>query len=282
MPAEWAPQSGTLMVWPDFESLGDEELLRACRSEVLNISNTIARFQPVTIFTKHRNTAIVKASVSDNVTILGLFASHLWVRDTGPVFIKNAADGSPAGVVLNFNYWGTNLTWQDDQDVAQSILSKWDVPKVTAPFRAEGGAIEVDGEGTLLATESSILNMNRNPGMSRVQLEEGLGRVLGIEKVLWLPGVKGHDITDYHIDGFARFVSPGVVLLGKPAEAAARVLVKAYREAKTILGHATDAKGRRLRVVEIVEPDVRLIPGRRSWTGLRMPRMSTTWWLMEG
>lgn len=268
MPAEWSPHSQTLTVWPDIDSVGDADILNDCRSEVSSISNAIARFEPVTMFTRPQHVAQAKATVSECVTVVGLDASHLWVRDTGPVFVKNPINGRIAGVNLNFNYWGGKLPQVRDKKVASRILSIGgvNIPMFTASFQAEGGAIEVDGEGTLLATESSIINPNRNPGRSKLQLEESLRAALGIEKVLWLPGIKGFEITDFHIDAFARRVRPGVVLLGTSADNAMEVLVKAYREAREILGQAIDAKGRRVCVVEIVEPDIKSIPGRHYGT----------------
>lgn len=101
--------------------------------------------------------------------------------------------------------------------LASQILHDVGIPRTTSWLVTEGGAIEVDGEGTLLITESSIVNPNRNPGKSQNEIGDELRRTLGISKIIWLPGVKGGDITDDHINGLARFVAPGKVVLSRPS-----------------------------------------------------------------
>lgn len=240
-------------MWPDYASILDDEILKTARSEVSAIANAVSRFEPVIMYTRSRNVQEATETVSENVTVRGLDASQLWVRDTGPVFVKNTGDGSSAGLSLNFNYWGGKLLREGDESVATNILSDMETRIIKAPFQAEGGGIEVDGQGTLLATESAILNENRNPGMSREELERYFKTFLGINKTIWLRGVQGYDITDYHIDAFARFISPGVVLLARPPQTAQKVVQEAYRQAKKVLSQATDAKDRRLKVVEVAE-----------------------------
>ncbi|KAF7562894.1 hypothetical protein G7046_g1231 [Stylonectria norvegica] len=262
MPAEWTQHTRTLMIWPDKTSIDDEDILEATRQEVSSIANAIARFEPVTMFTKPSNTIKAQSTVAENVIVVELEASELWVRDSGPVFVHDTTDGSLTGANLNFKYWGGKLPEKGDSDVSEGILSSLGVPQFIAPLQAEGGGIEIDGDGTLLATESAIINPNRNPGMSKEQLGAALQSTLGIEKVIWLPGVKGLEMTDYHIDALARFTSPGNILLSKPGKGALSVCVKAYAEAKEILQEATDAKGRRFIVVDIVEPELALMPGK--------------------
>ena len=119
----------------------------------------------------------------------------------------------------------------------------------------EGGALVVDGDGTLLATESSILNENRNPGLSRSDIEEELCRLLGLEKIIWFPGRKGLDVTDVHADAEVTFVRPGVVVLSRPHHSVPRAWKKVYEEIRDILRNATDAKGRSFEIHLVDEPD---------------------------
>ncbi|KAJ4155082.1 hypothetical protein LMH87_000347 [Akanthomyces muscarius] len=131
-----------------------------------------------------------------------------------------------------------------------------EIPRVCSSLVTEGGSLEVDGEGTLLITESSVLNDNRNPGQSRQDIEAELARTLGIKKFIWIPGRKGLEITDGHIDGIARFMAPGHVLLSRPSELDDSVWTRIYEEAYDVLRNSTDAKGRKLQITEITEADM--------------------------
>ena len=128
----------------------------------------------------------------------------------------------------------------------------------------EGGAIEVDGEGTLIATESSLLNPNRNPGITKAMMEEFFARAFGITKTIWIPGAAGYDITDDHIDGLARFAAPGTVLLSRsyvPGRKDKYGDLDDYNSAMKILNASTDAKGRPFKTFPVYEPDPKEVYG---------------------
>ncbi|KAF7558119.1 hypothetical protein G7Z17_g180 [Cylindrodendrum hubeiense] len=213
------------------------------------------------MYTQPQNVELAQGTVSQNVTVIALEASQLWVRDTGPIFIKDVRNGLTTALGMNFNYWGGKLPRDGDEAVSEKIASTMGTPFLAAPFQAEGGGIEVDGEGTLLATESSIVNPNRNPGLSKQHLEDHFRLTLGVKKTVWLPGLKGYELTDYHIDALARFLCPGTVLLGKPPANADKKVINTYREAKSILDQETDSQGRPLRIMEVLEPDLTKISG---------------------
>ncbi|MFF6842144.1 agmatine deiminase family protein [Streptomyces tanashiensis] len=103
---------------------------------------------------------------------------------------------------------------------ATTLLGRFGVNRIQAPFVGEGGSLETDGQGTLMATISSLVNGNRNPGMTQDQVEQSLEWSLGVDKVIWVPGLAGQDITDCHIDCLARFVTPGTVILDQPGPGA--------------------------------------------------------------
>ncbi|GGY34248.1 agmatine deiminase family protein [Streptomyces tanashiensis] len=103
---------------------------------------------------------------------------------------------------------------------ATTLLGRFGVNRIQAPFVGEGGSLETDGQGTLMATISSLVNGNRNPGMTQDQVEQSLKWSLGVDKVIWVPGLAGQDITDCHIDCLARFVTPGTVILDQPGPGA--------------------------------------------------------------
>ncbi|SCF89060.1 agmatine deiminase [Streptomyces sp. Ncost-T10-10d] len=177
-----------------------------------------------------------------------------------PVFVEQ--DGDVVGVDFNFNGWGDKQVHTNDARVGRTLPAKYDIPRRQAPLVAEGGSFETDGEGTLLITESSIVNDNRNRGKSRDQIEAELERTLGIKKVIWLAGVRGQDITDAHVDSLVRFTEPGVVVLDKahpdtPADSWSR----AADQAKAVLSKATDARGRPFEIVDLPQPDLYEITG---------------------
>ncbi|KAK3191076.1 hypothetical protein K4F52_003026 [Lecanicillium sp. MT-2017a] len=259
MPSEDCPHLRTLCSWPDQISQKDVEHLEGAERDVATICNAVVKFEPVTLLCKAKNMDRAKALVSSKVHIQETNVDELWLRDTGPVYVKNP-DGSSAAIDFNFNYWGDKYPGTGDSDVARAVLSHDGTKRVQAALVAEGGAIEVDGEGTLIATESSIVNDNRNPGASKEQLERHLKALLGVSKVIWVKGAKGLDITDWHIDALARFVSPGRILLSRPAAGSDAALMEIFNDAKKVLANATDAKGRKLEIVELSEADASLFP----------------------
>lgn len=194
------------------------------------------------------------------VEVIPLAVDDLWARDTVPVFVEQ--DGRVTGVDFHFNGWGDKQEHTHDARVGRALLPEYGIPRVEAPLVAEGGSFETDGEGTLLITESSIVNVNRNPGRSRDRIEAELKQSLGVEKVVWLAGVRGEDITDAHVDSLVRFTGPGVVLLdrafpGTPPDSWSR----SADQAQSVLSTATDARGRRFEIVELPQPDLRRITG---------------------
>jgi agmatine deiminase len=207
------------------------------------------------------------------ITLVPREVNDLWVRDTGPVFVWDTQHNL-AGVNLNFNGWGQESTgapgWardpekarngvqlqdiSEDRKVANFILGQTAVPTVKTWLVMEGGGLEVDGHGTAICTESCILNRNRNPGKSKQDTERELNRIMGIRKVIWLPGVKAQEITDGHIDFYARFVGPGRVVYGLDNDPQSSEYAITHQH-QTILNRATDADGKKLEITPLVAPD---------------------------
>ncbi|KAJ9613174.1 hypothetical protein H2200_003115 [Cladophialophora chaetospira] len=256
MPAESSRHSHTLMAFPNRESADSPEHLEALQSEVTNIANAIARFEPVHLYTSEALIPEAKSMVSANVFVKQASVSELWIRDSGPVFVQDLSTGKRTVVKFNFNYWGGKLSFRGDEEIASQIAADANEPWITSKLTMEGGGIEHDGEGTFLGTESCIVNGNRNPGFSKRQVEAELTVKLGVTHFIWIPGVKGYDITDYHIDALARFTSPGVVLLSKPGPNAHPIAIDVYNSARDILTAAKDARGRSIMVHDCEEPDI--------------------------
>ncbi|KAH7129255.1 hypothetical protein EDB81DRAFT_808947 [Dactylonectria macrodidyma] len=257
-PAETAPHQCVLMAYPNSTSDNSGDLLQDAQNEITSIANAIAEFDPVILFSSSETLEQVKSRVEKNVSVLHAEeTSHLWMRDFGPIFVKSRDGKSLRGVDFNFNYWGGKRAPSGDERIAK-ITAQYvsGSPAMDAVMIAEGGGMEVDGEGTFMAAESAVINDNRNPGKTRAQIENELSRLLGVHKFLWLAGEVGKETTDCHIDALARFIRPGVVLLSKPSSEGSGKYGAAYLDAKTRLSKATDAQGRPLMLYDCIEPDL--------------------------
>ncbi|KQX12500.1 peptidyl-arginine deiminase [Streptomyces sp. Root431] len=268
MPAETDPHVRTFMAWPALSSVWSTQL-GGVRADIARVADAISRYEPVVVLARPGQAADARyacgAGAYYGIDVLEIANDDLWIRDFGPTFV--VAPGAVAGVDTNFNGWGKTGTpyaqpYANDAAAAATLLDQYGVPRVRAGFVGEGGSLETDGQGTLLATVSSLVNSNRNPGMTQDQVEQAMKSALGIDKVIWVPGLAGQDITDCHIDCLARFVAPGQVILDQPGPGTDSKWVAVYEETKQALLSATDAQGRRLTVTELPGPDRRAIRGR--------------------
>ncbi|MGW6919162.1 agmatine deiminase family protein [Kitasatospora sp. NPDC054939] len=267
MPAETDRHTRTFMAWPALSSIWDNQLA-GVRRDIANVAHEISRWEPVVVLARRGQAADARYHCGYgayySVEVLEIANDDLWIRDFGPTYV--VGPGAIAGVDTNFNGWGKRGTayyqpYANDAAAASILLAEYGVRRIRAPFVGEGGSLETDGEGTLMATVSSLVNPNRNPGMSQTQVEQGLKSSLGIDKVIWVPGLAGQDITDCHIDCLARFTAPGKVILDKPGPGVDARWAAVYEETKRVLQLATDARGRRLQITELPGPDRREIRG---------------------
>lgn len=175
----------------------------------------------------------------------------VWLRDTAPIFVRGAR--GLAGVCFEFNGWGDKYDYPGDKDLAARLSNALGLPLLNASAVLEGGALELDGAGTCLTTESCLLNPNRGRTLSRSQLESVLRDALAVDKVLWLEGGLAGDHTDGHIDNLARFVAEGVVMHMRPSgdDDPNREVLEAIEAA---LGGFVDAAGRALRLLPVPSP----------------------------
>ncbi|WP_330434781.1 agmatine deiminase family protein [Streptomyces sp. NBC_00825] len=259
MGAEWESHARTFMSWPALESVWGEDL-RYVREDIARIAHAVAEYEYVVMLARPDQQKAAQKACGRDVEVVPLAVDDLWARDTVPVFVED--DGKVTGIDFNFNGWGNKQQHTNDARVGRTLLTAYDIPRSKAPLIAEGGSFETDGEDTLLITESSIVNDNRNPGKSRDRIEAELKQTLGVKKVIWLAGVRGQDITDAHVDSLVRFTAPGVVLLDRahpdtPADSWSR----AADQAKSVLSRATDAKGRPFEIIDLPQPDLYEITG---------------------
>jgi agmatine deiminase len=258
MPAEWEPQAQTWMLWPerpDNWRLGGKPAQAAFSA----VARAIAEFEPVSVGVSAGQYANACARLEHaNIRVVELASDDAWVRDTGPTFVTDAK-GEVRGVHWDFNAWGglqggLYAPWDRDAQVADKILRLERCARYrTAGFVLEGGAIHVDGQGTLITTEECLLNPNRNPQLERGQIETLLSEHLAVEQIIWLPHGLYNDETDGHVDNFCCFVRPGEVLLAwtddpqDPNHARCQA-------AMAVLQASRDARGRALTVHKMPIP----------------------------
>lgn len=256
MPGEFEPHSGCWMAWPerpDNWRLGAKPAQEAFAA----VAEAIAASEPVTMAVSDAQFENCRAMLPPRVRVVEVSTDDAWMRDTGPTFLVDGKGGL-RGVDWHFNAWGgieggLYFPWDRDDRVAAKVLEVEGADRYRAPIVLEGGAIHVDGEGTVLTTEECLLNPNRNPELSREQIERGLLEHLGAEKVIWLGAGAFEDETDGHVDNLACFARPATVLLSwtddgdDPQHGISR-------DARERLEAATDAHGRPLEVVTLPSP----------------------------
>ncbi|WP_218239994.1 agmatine deiminase family protein [Comamonas fluminis] len=252
MPDEGERHASTWMAFGANDDVWGKRLRSGAQANLARIAQTIASVEPVHMLVNEQDYELAARLCGSRVQLIVQPIDDLWMRDTGPVFVKGAGEAL-AGVNFNFNGWGQKQDCEDDAQVARFVAGRAGVPSLKSSLVLEGGGIEVDGRGTAIITESCVLNANRNPGLSKEACEKELRRVLGIEKVIWLPGIAGQDITDGHTDFYARFCAPGVVVAGFESDSSSPEYAVTRRHLE-ILRKATDARGLALKVVTMPGP----------------------------
>ncbi|WP_236239809.1 agmatine/peptidylarginine deiminase [Streptomyces sp. CC228A] len=260
MPAEWAPHERTWMAWPSPNpTFTDAEELAEARAAWANVARAVRRFEPVTMVVAPADAASARAALGPDIDLLERDLDDAWMRDIGPTFVTNGSE--LAAVDWVFNGWGAAdwARWEHDSKIARHVADAAGVPVHSSPLVNEGGAIHVDGEGTVLLTDTVQLGPERNPGWSRAQVEAEIHAKLGTTKAIWLPrgltGDYGLYGTRGHVDIVAAFARPGVVVAHTQPDPAHpdHELCKAN---VALLRSQTDAKGRTLEVVEVPAPTI--------------------------
>ncbi|WP_337250088.1 agmatine deiminase family protein [Variovorax paradoxus] len=252
MPDESAPHRAVWMAFAARESVWTAPMRQPVQQALARIANAISVYEPVKMLVGADDFATARQLCGSNVQLIVHELDDLWMRDTGCVFVRNTR-GDRAAVSFNFNGWGNKQPHARDAIVAARMAELSGVPLLRSRLVMEGGGIEVDGQGTAIITESCVLNGNRNPGVSKADAEAELKRLLGLEKIIWLPGIANRDITDGHTDFYARFLKPGVVVaaLENDEKSFDHAVTRRHLE---LLRTATDARGRPLRIVTLETP----------------------------
>lgn len=257
MPAEWARHAATWMIWPHNQDLWESAWnvrLADVQQDYARVAAAIARFEPVKMVVDPSAVASARALCGANIELIELAVDDSWCRDSGPSFVCHPQHGL-AGLSWRFNAWGDKSQHGLDRSLGRRILDQLGLDGFSTSLCNEGGAVHVDGEGTLITTESVLLNPNRNPGVSKAEFEACFARHLGISKTVWLPGdpqyVTG-DMTDGHIDGVCAFARPGVLLVDATHDQGS-LYAEVVRENRRALELATDARGRHFELLDLYE-----------------------------
>ncbi|MGE0815074.1 MAG: agmatine/peptidylarginine deiminase [Vicinamibacterales bacterium] len=262
-PAEWAPHAATWLSWPRPEGISFPGFYHRSIADVVRVVQAIAAFEPVRINVPNANyERIVRETLRAGGVRMARVGFHhvptneCWARDHGPAFVQRRRRGRLETAVVDwgFNAWGGKYPpWDADDAVPARVAARLGLPVFHAELVMEGGAIDVNGEGTLLTTTSCLLNRNRNPGRTKAEIEHGLKAYYGQRHVVWLgEGIAGDD-TDGHVDDLARFIDARTIVTAvepDPRDENHRVLADNRRR----LDRARDANGGSFTVVELPMP----------------------------
>lgn len=252
MAEENAPQARAFIAFGAQQAIW-EDYTPDVQAALGRIARAIAAFQPVTVYCRPEERRLAEHHCgAARVRFEEAPLDDIWIRDIGPVFLADG-QGSVAGVDFNFNGWGDKQRHGADSRLAKTMCDGLDIDHLRSDLVGEGGGIETDGLGTAIMTESSWLNDNRNPRWTKAEIEQALAHDLGFRKIIWLPGIKGRDITDAHVDFYARFARPGVVVanLDMDPDSYDYELTRKHLD---ILKRSTDADGKPLDVHTLPPP----------------------------
>lgn len=283
MPAEWSRHRATWLSWPHNRETWPTQLERV-REVWVRMIQLLSPQERVCLLVNDEPTRqdvirrLTNARAAlDNVTIFQIPTVDVWMRDYGPTFVIR--DSQESALAFNdciFNGWGGKYeSYEEDEQIAKEIASLLRVPVFNHPVVLEGGSIEVNGLGTCLTTEQCLLNKNRNPHMSRREIEEFLKDSLGVDQVIWLgQGIVGDD-TDGHIDDIARFVNPATIvcIVEENSKDTNYSLLQQNLER---LQAARDQNGNKLSIVPLP------CPGPVYYEGARLPASYANFYIANG
>ncbi|MFI5657676.1 agmatine/peptidylarginine deiminase [Streptomyces sp. NPDC051684] len=262
MPPEWAPHERTWMAWPGPNpTFSDEAELAGARAAWAKVANTVRRHEPLTMVVGPGQLESAKALLDPSVDLVERELDDAWMRDIGPTFVKHGDTGELAAVDWTFNGWGAQdwARWEHDSKIARHVADVTGVPVHSTALVNEGGGIHVDGEGTVLLTETVQLDPDRNGGRAKEDVEAEIHARLGTTKAIWLPRGLTADYGEFgtrgHVDIVAAFAAPGVVLVHSQRDPA-HPDYEVSREIIAALSGQPDAQGRPLEIVEVPAPTV--------------------------
>jgi agmatine deiminase len=256
MPAEDGRHDRTWMCWPSSTDIWGPDL-GGVQAAIIEIALTIAEFERVSMLARPTEASAVRR-LAKGVHVIDAPVDDLWARDTLPNFITRRGANGTIQLGANharFNGWGRKQIFSGDAQLAGLVAKRLGIALSESGLTGEGGGIEIDGTGTVLGAASSWVNPNRNAGRTRAQIESSILSMVGGQRMIWVDGLAGHDITDGHIDTLARFINPSTILIDRPAlDDPGDPWVTVAARTREQVQQARTATGGRYKIVEIVQP----------------------------
>lgn len=267
MPAEWETHAATLLHWPSNRETWPGERLSRAEKVYIEIIKALHRFEPVlllideTVNRKNVEEKLKSAGIhSSGVQIRSVPINDVWARDCGPIFIRKGGEAESKYAITDWEYnaWGGKYPpYHNDNNLPKWFADSFNLDRFSPGMVLEGGSIETNGDGIFLTTESVLLNKNRNPGMTKHQIEQMLNDYLGAEQIIWLKNGLAGDDTDGHIDDLARFLNRNTILT-MIAENTNDINYHALRENHEILKQAKNFDGEPFEIVTLPLPKTKI------------------------
>lgn len=262
MPGEFEHRKQDFLIWPERPDTWRNGG-KVGQAVLVEVAKEIIKHEPLTVFCSAGQYENARARLPEEVRVVEMTIDDAWAQDKGPCYVVND-EGDMRGVAWGWNAYGgldegLYFPWKRDQEFATKLMDLENVDMYDAThFVFEGGAEQVDGDGTLVVTRNSVLNTNRNPGLSEEKATEYFKEYMGLDKVIWLDDGMAFDETDGHIDDICFFVKPGEICLSWTDDES-NPQYPNLSAAYDILSEATDAKGRKLTIHKIPIPAVMYI-----------------------
>ncbi len=256
MPAEWEPHDGCWLIWP--ENMDNWRMgAKFAQEKFVEVASVISRSEQVTVAASPRQYRNARARLPEDIRVVEIDHKDAWARDAGATFVINDS-GEVRGIDWHFNAYGgieegLHFPWDQCELAARKMIEIENVVRYRPDFILEGGSIHVDGQGTLISTEECVLNKNRNPQLSKEEMEQRLRDYLNVESIIWLKNGLFEDETDGHVDNLCCFIKPGVVALAWTDDENDPQYPLSL-DALNILQNATDAQGRKLKIIKFPQP----------------------------
>lgn len=267
MPPEWYPHAATQLHWPSNPETWPGERLSRVEQVYLEIVETLHKYEPIHLFVEddkvqHHVLSLFKEKKINlqHVTFHLQPINDVWARDCGPIFIRRKQEGREQFAIIDWEYnaWGGKYPpYKDDNRLPKYFAEMYDIERFEPGMVLEGGSIDTNGNGALLTTESVLMNPNRNPEMSKSEIEQCLMDYLGMEKIIWLKQGLAGDDTDGHIDDIARFLNQSTILM-MTVEDPEDINYEALQQNLEILRQATDQHGNPFTIETLPLPKTRI------------------------
>ena len=246
VPGRFEDHECTFITWPCFTDLE----INNFEKEIIFFAKKLSNYEKVVIISDPLNFSKANNFCDNFASIWSIPTDWSWIRDNGPIFIKNKEEIE--AIHFNFNGWGEKYSpCKTVKEMPRLLLEKLKIKRHFSNLILEGGGVTFDGKGTMVTTEQMLLNKNRNSSFSKKDIENEVKKLLGIEKVIWLKkGLYEDKSTDGHVDCVAEYLAPGKILIQTIYDKK-NCNFEILKENYNIMKNETDASGKKLEIVEM-------------------------------